>query len=213
MTDRTQLGAAIRERRKELRLTQAELAERAGVHPQTVVKYEAGAIGISIPNLRALATALETSDTALLGGAVPNDAPNETAAGAAAGVPAPYAVPPLAPQWEQSPTFWYGVQWALRGMMGRITELQDAVLAHGAAPGVGVSGTAERLAASPGEGRVPPGGAPYDPRPLDEVPPERRAPGDFSRHPTQRPMDMGSPQPTARPAVGAPRRRAGGGKG
>jgi len=38
----TDIGAAIRARRQQLRLTQRELAERVGVHPSSVVNWEKG---------------------------------------------------------------------------------------------------------------------------------------------------------------------------
>lgn len=53
------IAKVIRKRREELGLTQAQLAKRLGVHKQTVVKYEAGAINIPSNRLLALAVALQ----------------------------------------------------------------------------------------------------------------------------------------------------------
>lgn len=53
------LAESIKRQREKLGITQAELAQRLGVHKQTVVKYEAGAISLPSGRLSALAHALE----------------------------------------------------------------------------------------------------------------------------------------------------------
>ena len=52
------IGNVIRQRRKELRLTQDELAKAVGVARMTVVKWELGRLP-SLKNLKALEVALE----------------------------------------------------------------------------------------------------------------------------------------------------------
>lgn len=59
---REAFGRRVRERRQQLRLTQMQLAERMGVHRQTIAKYEAGAIVASGSALPALFAALETDE-------------------------------------------------------------------------------------------------------------------------------------------------------
>jgi transcriptional regulator with XRE-family HTH domain len=56
---RVSFGEAIKQRREELGITQAELAKRLGVHKQTVVKYEADAITMPTDRLSDLAAALD----------------------------------------------------------------------------------------------------------------------------------------------------------
>ncbi|MGF0317948.1 helix-turn-helix domain-containing protein [Nocardia fluminea] len=56
---RFELGAAVRNRREELGLTQAELASRAGLRQPAVARFEAGGTMPTIPLLERLATALE----------------------------------------------------------------------------------------------------------------------------------------------------------
>ncbi|MBB5785077.1 MULTISPECIES: helix-turn-helix domain-containing protein [Nonomuraea] len=53
---RFELGETVRRRREELGLTQAELAERAGLKQPAVARFEAGG---TIPMLERLAEALE----------------------------------------------------------------------------------------------------------------------------------------------------------
>ncbi|NVI90137.1 helix-turn-helix domain-containing protein [Actinomadura sp. BRA 177] len=48
----------MRERREELGLTQAELAERAGLHQPAVARFEAGGTMPTIPMLERYAAAL-----------------------------------------------------------------------------------------------------------------------------------------------------------
>ena len=50
-------------------LTQAQLAQRVGVHLVTLARYEAGRIQIGERKLRELSEALQTTPAALLGGA------------------------------------------------------------------------------------------------------------------------------------------------
>lgn len=54
-----ELGEAVRDRREELGLTQAQLAERAGLKQPAVARFEAGGTMPTIPMLERLATALE----------------------------------------------------------------------------------------------------------------------------------------------------------
>ncbi|ASF12026.1 putative Xre family DNA-binding protein [Nocardia brasiliensis NBRC 14402] len=55
---RFDLGAAVRERREELGLTQAELAARAGSKQPAIARFEAGGTMPTIPMLERLAEAL-----------------------------------------------------------------------------------------------------------------------------------------------------------
>ncbi|NNH69630.1 helix-turn-helix transcriptional regulator [Nocardia uniformis] len=56
---RVELGAAVRQRREELGLTQAELGERAGLKQPAVARFEAGGTMPTIPMLERLAIALQ----------------------------------------------------------------------------------------------------------------------------------------------------------
>jgi ribosome-binding protein aMBF1 (putative translation factor) len=56
---RFQLGEAVRLRREELGLTQAELAKRAGLQQPAIARFEAGGTMPTIPMLERLAEALE----------------------------------------------------------------------------------------------------------------------------------------------------------
>ena len=58
---------AIKARRRELGLTQAELAERLGVHAATVAQAEAGKREPTISTVQRYADALETTVGELLG--------------------------------------------------------------------------------------------------------------------------------------------------
>lgn len=63
-------GARLRERRAQLGLTQAELAQRSGLSQEAISRIENGRIrGLMQPTQDALATALETSVSWLRGGA------------------------------------------------------------------------------------------------------------------------------------------------
>lgn len=61
------LGTNIRETRKSLHLTQADVAERIGVSFETVSGWETDKYSPSMENLQALAQVLETSTDKLLG--------------------------------------------------------------------------------------------------------------------------------------------------
>lgn len=56
---RFELGDAVRRRREELGLTQAELGARAGLKQPAVARFEAGGTMPTIPMLERLAEALE----------------------------------------------------------------------------------------------------------------------------------------------------------
>ncbi|MBF6177945.1 anaerobic benzoate catabolism transcriptional regulator [Nocardia otitidiscaviarum] len=56
---RFELGAAVRQRREELGLTQAELGELAGLKQPAVARFEAGGTMPTIPVLERLAAALQ----------------------------------------------------------------------------------------------------------------------------------------------------------
>ncbi|MFE6864179.1 helix-turn-helix domain-containing protein [Nocardia sp. NPDC057668] len=56
---RFELGAAVRERREALGLTQSELADRAGLKQPAVARFEAGGTMPTIPMLERFAEALE----------------------------------------------------------------------------------------------------------------------------------------------------------
>lgn len=64
---RKQLGNRIRERRKSLGFSQERLAEDAGLHRTYVGAVERGERNVSLDNIVAIATALHTSASDLLG--------------------------------------------------------------------------------------------------------------------------------------------------
>lgn len=66
---RQALGKAIRDLRAERRLTQEELAERAGVHAHYVSDIERGLRNVAIVNLTYLANAFGLTAAELLGAA------------------------------------------------------------------------------------------------------------------------------------------------
>ena len=67
------VGARIRQRRKELNLTQSELAEKVDRVPKYCADIERGSCGMSIDTLIAFCQALRMSpSTLLLGQAVPS---------------------------------------------------------------------------------------------------------------------------------------------
>jgi ribosome-binding protein aMBF1 (putative translation factor) len=55
---RFELGAAVRERREALAMTQAQLAQRAGLQQPAVARFEAGGTMPTLPLLERLAMAL-----------------------------------------------------------------------------------------------------------------------------------------------------------
>jgi HTH-type transcriptional regulator/antitoxin HipB len=55
---RFELGEAVRHRREQLGITQAQLAERAGLQQPAVARFEAGGTMPTIPMLERLADAL-----------------------------------------------------------------------------------------------------------------------------------------------------------
>lgn len=61
------IGARIRTRREELRITQAQLAAGAGVTFQQIQKYERGVNRVSAARLLQIAAVLKTTGAALLG--------------------------------------------------------------------------------------------------------------------------------------------------
>lgn len=63
---RFELGEAVRRRREELGLTQAQLAERADLQQPAVARFEAGGTMPTIPMLERLAVALELELTVTL---------------------------------------------------------------------------------------------------------------------------------------------------
>ena len=62
----TRIGAEIRRRRQRLALSQIELAQTAGVHPNVVGRTERGAHNPTVLTLDAIAAALNTSLVKLL---------------------------------------------------------------------------------------------------------------------------------------------------
>lgn len=65
--DRHKIGRRIRERRRELDMTQGALALLTGIHKTTIVYIEAGRNAFSLDTLERLAEALDTSVGYLLG--------------------------------------------------------------------------------------------------------------------------------------------------
>ena len=55
------LSANLRIRREEIKMTQKELAQKIGVEPATISKYESGMNEPNIKNLKSIAEALDTS--------------------------------------------------------------------------------------------------------------------------------------------------------
>ncbi len=68
-----QMGKRILERRKQLRLTQEELAERAGITSQTISSAELGKKALRPANIIRICSALEISTDYLLLGTVTNE--------------------------------------------------------------------------------------------------------------------------------------------
>lgn len=66
------LGEQVRKRRREMKLTQAELAERMDVSPSLVGHIERGARAISLETFVTLCNALEVSPSYLLQGSLIN---------------------------------------------------------------------------------------------------------------------------------------------
>ena len=64
---RRAVGARIKAMRKKIGLTQAEVAKKLGIAPQSVTNYEAGKTDPSIRNLISLAAVLDVSIDYLLG--------------------------------------------------------------------------------------------------------------------------------------------------
>ncbi len=73
---KSRFGTAVRSRRKHLRISQEELAERAGLHRTYVADVERGARNLSLANIEKLACALELSLPALFARAIPPGAGN-----------------------------------------------------------------------------------------------------------------------------------------
>lgn len=67
----TEMGRRIYERRKQLHMTQEELAERASVTPQTISTAELGKKALRPENIIGVSRALEISTDYLLTGYVP----------------------------------------------------------------------------------------------------------------------------------------------
>lgn len=67
---RRAVGLRIKSLRKKIGLTQAEVAQKLGIAPQSVTNYESGKTDPSIRNLIALSAVLETSIDYLLGRSV-----------------------------------------------------------------------------------------------------------------------------------------------
>ena len=63
-----QMGSRILKRRKQLRMTQEELAEKAGVMPQTISTAELGKKALRPENIVRICTALDISTDYLLMG-------------------------------------------------------------------------------------------------------------------------------------------------
>lgn len=72
---RETLGQRVRRRRRELRLSQAELAQMANVNQGYISEIERDRRNPSRRTIRALAVALDTPDAVLIGGGAEHDAP------------------------------------------------------------------------------------------------------------------------------------------
>ena len=68
-----QIGSRILSRRKQLRMTQEELAEKAGITPQTVSSAELGKKALRPENIIKLCGALKISADYLLFGTISSD--------------------------------------------------------------------------------------------------------------------------------------------
>ena len=68
----SRFGTAVRVQRKQLGISQEELAGRAGLHRTYVADVERGARNLSLANIEKLAQALEMSLPALFARAIPN---------------------------------------------------------------------------------------------------------------------------------------------
>jgi transcriptional regulator with XRE-family HTH domain len=60
-----EIGAAIRKRRKELGLSQEQLAEKVGVSYQQIQRYENGGSMLNVENIQRIAKALNVAVAAL----------------------------------------------------------------------------------------------------------------------------------------------------
>lgn len=67
MIDYVQMGKRIKHRRKELRLTQADLAQQAGVSPSFLGHIERGSRIASIDTLLSICIALDVSTDYIIG--------------------------------------------------------------------------------------------------------------------------------------------------
>jgi transcriptional regulator with XRE-family HTH domain len=68
-------GSSVRARRSQLKINQAELAHRAGLHRTYVSDIERGERNVSLENILRLAAALQISVAALFEEAFPREAP------------------------------------------------------------------------------------------------------------------------------------------
>ena len=66
LTGRMHIGTNIRHRRKELHMTQTELAEKLGCQKAAISKIELGEVDVAVSKLPAFAAALETGVGELL---------------------------------------------------------------------------------------------------------------------------------------------------
>jgi len=60
-----EIGAAIRKRRKELGLSQEQLAEKAGVSYQQIQRYENGSSMLNVENVQRIAKILQMAVTSI----------------------------------------------------------------------------------------------------------------------------------------------------
>ena len=74
-----QIGMRIWERRKQMRFTQEELAEKAGVTSQTISNAEHGTKALRPENIVKICTALEISTDYLLLGSIADGMPSPEA--------------------------------------------------------------------------------------------------------------------------------------
>ena len=101
------LNETLRQRRKAIKLTQEQLAERVHVSRQTISNWETGRANPDYEMLKLLSDVLETPLTELLG--VEEEAPTETPAPEAEAAPEPLPETPVQPRTDGRFSRWHMV--------------------------------------------------------------------------------------------------------